>query len=87
MEKTNAIAVEDVVLEKPGKPLVTSQIVNADLTEDDVVFLEEYDEKAKSRLYHRVSLSTETVSTMLIGMADRCTTRPYARFALLGLAS
>ncbi|KPI37148.1 putative transporter [Cyphellophora attinorum] len=56
MEKTNAIAVEDVVLEKPGKPLVTSQIVNADLTEDDVIFLEEYDEKAKSRLYHRIDI-------------------------------
>jgi hypothetical protein len=86
MEKANAIAVEDVVLEKPGKPLVTSQIVNADLSEDDIIFLEEYDEKAKSRLYHRASLSATTASTWLIGMTDRYPPRPYARFAIPGLS-
>lgn len=55
MSKPNALAFEDVVLEKPEKPLVVSgQLVSHDLTEDDLLFLESFSPKEQNRIFHKV---------------------------------
>lgn len=52
------LAVEDVVMEKPEKPLVVeSQIQNTGLSDEDLAFLNSFDEKAKTKIYRKVSCS------------------------------
>jgi hypothetical protein len=49
------IAVEDVALEKPEKPLVVdSQMRNTGLTEDDMDFLNSLSEKEKTKIFRKV---------------------------------